>query len=112
MGVGDPFAMAMAHAHASGMGGMRAAGDLVARLQMTRGMKIKEAKQYVAGKLKIAVSDLTDPVIMTEVRQDLQLGTMSPQPRDALGIEAKFRIAEALGIRINCVNRFRQKTAF
>ena len=93
------------------MGGMRAAGDLVARLQMTRGMKIKEAKQYVAGKLKIAVSDLTDPVIMTEVRQDLQLGTMSPQPGDARGIEAKFRIAETLGIRINCVDRFRQKTA-
>ena len=84
----------------------------MARLQMTRGMKIKEAKQYVAGKLKIAVSDLTDPVIMTEVRQDLQLGTMSPQPGDARGIEAKFRIAEALGIGINCVNRFRQKTGF
>ena len=84
----------------------------MARLQMTRGMKIKEAKQYVAGKLKITVSDLTDPVIMTEVRQDLQLGTMSPQPRDARGIEAKFRIAEALGISINCVNRFRQKTKF
>jgi dimethylamine--corrinoid protein Co-methyltransferase len=102
--------MAITHAHASGMGGMRAAGDLVARLQMTRGMKIKDAKQYVAGKLKIAVSDLTDPVIMTEVRQDLQLGTMSPQPRDARGIEAKFRIAEALCIRINCVERFRGKS--
>jgi hypothetical protein len=63
--VGDPFAMAMAHAHASGMGGMRAAGDLVARLQMTRGMKINDAKQYVAGKLKISVAELTDPVIMT-----------------------------------------------
>ena len=94
------------------MGGMRAAGDLVARLQMTRGMKIGEAKQYVAGKLKIAVSDLTDPVIMTELRQDLQLGTLSPQPGDARGIEAKFRMAEALGIRINCVDRFRRKTAF
>jgi dimethylamine---corrinoid protein Co-methyltransferase len=108
--VGDPFAMAMAHAHASGMGGMRAAGDLVARLQMTRGMKINDAKQYVAGKLKISVAELTDPVIMTEVRQDLQLGTMSPQPGDARGIEAKFRIAEALGIRINCVERFRRKS--
>src|SRR5512147_338338 len=99
--------MAITHAHASGMGGMRAAGDLVARLQMTRGMKIRDAKQYVAGKLKLAVTDLTDPVIMTEVRQDLQLGTMSPQPGDARGIQAKFRIAEALGIPINCVDRFR-----
>ena len=77
---------------------------------MTRGMKINDAKQYVAGKLKISVAELTDPVIMTEVRQDLQLGTMSPQPGDARGIEAKFRIAEALGIRINCVDRFRRKS--
>jgi hypothetical protein len=110
--VGDPFAMAITHAHASGMGGMRAAGDLVARMQMTRGMKIAEAKNYVADKLKISVADLTDPVIMSEVRQDLQIGTMSPQAGDARGIEAKFRIAEALGISINCVNRFRKKTAF
>ena len=77
---------------------------------MTRSMKINDAKQYVAGKLKISVAELTDPVIMTEVRQDLQLGTMSPQPGDARGIEAKFRIAEALGIRINCVERFRSKS--
>jgi hypothetical protein len=108
--VGDPFAMAITHAHASGMGGMRAAGDLVARLQMTRGMKIAEAKKYVADRLKISVADLSDSVAMTEVRQDLQLGTMSPQPKDARGIEAKFRIAEALGVGINCVERFKAKT--
>jgi len=107
--VGDPFAMAITHAHASGMGGMRAAGDLVARLQMTRGLKIAEAKKYVADRLKISVADLSDPVAMTEVRQDLQLGSMSPQPKDARGIEAKFRIAEALGVGINCVERFKAK---
>ena len=101
--------MALSHAHASGMGGMRAAGDLVARMQMTRGMKIAEAKEYVAGKLKVSVSELTDPVIMTEVRQDLKLGCMSPQAGDAHGIEAKFRIAEVLDIDINCVNRFKKK---
>ena len=74
MGVGDPLGMALAHAHASGMGGMRAAGDLVARMQMTRGMRIQEAKAYVADKLGIAVAELTDPVIMTEVREDLPGG--------------------------------------
>ena len=104
--------MAITHAHASGMGGMRTAGDLVARMQMTRGMKIAEAKAYVAGKLKISVTELTDPVIMTEVRQDLQIGVMSPQPGDAKGIEAKFRIAEILGIDINCVNRFKKIISF
>jgi dimethylamine--corrinoid protein Co-methyltransferase len=103
--------MALAHAHASGIGGMRAAGDLVARMQMTRGMRIQEAKAYVADKLKIGVSDLTDPVIMTEIREDLRLGAITPFPGCAKGIEAKFRIAEVLGIDINCVERFKKKTA-
>ena len=109
MGVGDPVGMAITHAHASGMCGMRAAGDLVARMQMTRGMKIEQAKAYVAEKLSVAVDDLTDPVIMSEVREDLQIGIISPLPGCAKGIEAKFRIAELLDIDINCVNRFRDK---
>ena len=104
--------MAITHAHASGMGGMRAAGDLVARVQMTLGMKIEDAKRYVADKLTVGVSELTDPVIMNEVRQDLQIGAMTPLPGCAKGIEAKFRIAEVLGIDINCVNRFKQKVSF
>jgi len=101
--------MALTHAHASGMGGMRAAGDLVARMQMTRGMKIQQAKDYVADKLGVSVPDLTDPVIMTEVRDDLQIGVMTPLPGCAKGIEAKFRIAELLDIDIPCVRRFREK---
>jgi dimethylamine--corrinoid protein Co-methyltransferase len=107
--VGDPLGMALTHAHASGMGGMRAAGDLVARVQMARGIRIQEAKQYVANKLRIAVSELTDPVIMSEVREDLQIGAVTPLPGCAKGIEAKFRIAEILGIDINCVQRFNDK---
>jgi len=103
--------MALTHAHASGMGGMRAAGDLVARMQMTRGMKIKQAKKYVADKIGVSVFDLTDPVIMTEVRDDLQIGVMTPLPGCAKGIEAKFRIAELLDIDIACVSRFRDKIA-
>ena len=93
------------------MGGMRAAGDLVARMQMTRGMKIKEAKNYVADKLGVGVADLTDPVIMTEVRDDLQIGVMTPLPGCAKGIEAKFRIAELLDIDIGCVKRFKDVTS-
>jgi dimethylamine--corrinoid protein Co-methyltransferase len=54
---------------------------------------------------------LTDPVIMTEVRKDLKLGVMSPQAHDAIGIEAKFRIAEVLDIDINCVKRFKDKVS-
>ena len=86
---------------------MRAAGDLVARVQMARGMRLPEAKAYVAEKLSVSVSELTDPVIMTEVRQDLQIGQIMPLPGCAKGIEAKFRQADVLGIDINCVNRFR-----
>jgi dimethylamine--corrinoid protein Co-methyltransferase len=102
--------MALTHAHDSGMGGMRAAGDLVARMQMSRGMRIQEAKAYVADRLGIAVAELTDPVIMTEVREDLQIGAVTPLPGCAKGIEAKFRMAEVLGIDINCVQRFKAKT--
>jgi dimethylamine--corrinoid protein Co-methyltransferase len=63
----------------------------------------------VADKLRIAVSELTDPVIMSEVREDLQIGAVTPLPGCAKGIEAKFRIAEVLGIDINCVQRFNDK---
>ncbi len=88
-----------------------AAGDLVARMQMTRGMKIDEAKQYVADRINVSVKDLTDPVIMAEVRQNLQIGVVHPLPGDAKGIDAKFRIAEILGIEINCVRCFKDKTS-
>lgn len=101
--------MAVTHAIASGMGGMRTAGDLVARMQMSRGMRIEEAKAYVADKLGISTLELVDPVIMSEVREELNLGLITPLPRRATGIEAKFRIAELLGIEINCVKCFREK---
>jgi dimethylamine--corrinoid protein Co-methyltransferase len=104
--------MAISHAIASGMGGMRAAGDLVARMQMTRGMKIDKAKGYVTDKLNLAVSDLTDPVMMTEIREDLEIGSMYPLPGCAKGLEAKIRIAELLGIDINCIRRLKNKGFF
>jgi len=102
--------MAITHSHASGMGGMRVAGDLVARVQMARGMRIQEAKAYVAEKLGVAVADLTDPIIMTEVRTDLGLGLVTPLPGVPKGIEAKFNIARVLDIDINCVKRFKERT--
>ena len=109
MGVGDPFGMAITHAIASGMGGMRTAGDLVARMQMTRGMKIREAKEYVAEKLGVSRMDLSDPLRMTEVREDLRIGSITPLPGRPFGMEAKFRIADLLEIKINCVEKFKGK---
>jgi dimethylamine--corrinoid protein Co-methyltransferase len=109
--VGDPLGMAITHAVASGMGGMRAAGDLVARMQISRGMKIDEAKKYVADKLNVAIRDLTDPIIMNEVRDDLGLGILHPNIRSPKCMEAKFNIARLLDIEINCVNRFKKKAS-
>jgi dimethylamine--corrinoid protein Co-methyltransferase len=83
------------------MGGMRTAGDLVARMQMTRGMKIDKAKRYVADKLGVTVEDLTDPVLMRDVRRDLNLGIVQSERGDAQGIEAKYHIAKLLEIEIN-----------
>jgi dimethylamine--corrinoid protein Co-methyltransferase len=105
--------MASAHYIASGMGGLRTAGDLVARLQLNRAMKIKEAKEYVAKKLKVSVADLADPVVMNVIREDLGLGVLSSalSTGSANGIGAKFRIAELLDIEINCVNRFKNRIA-
>jgi len=99
--------MGITHSIASGMGGMRAAGDLVARMQMSRGMRIKEAKEYVANKLGVSIFNLSDPVMMSEAREDLNIGTITALPKFAKGIKTKFRIAELLGIEINCVNRFK-----
>lgn len=100
--------MATAHAQASGMGGMRAGGDLVARLQLSKGMRINEAKKYVAEKLKVSTLELSDPVVMQELRAEKGLGVLMPFGGNAKGIQCKFNIASTLDIKVNCVDRFRK----
>jgi len=99
----------VAHGVAAGIGGMRAAGDLVARMQVSKGMRLKQAKEYVAAKLGISVQDIADPVVMSEVREDLDLGRVNAVPGAAKGMDAKFRIAEVLDIEINSVNLFKKR---
>jgi hypothetical protein len=99
--------MSVAHVMAAGMGGIRTAGDLVAWMQLTQRMKITEAKEYVARKLKISVMDLTDEEVMHQVRQDLDIATLPMIADGAAGIAAKCRIAELLDIELNSVNRFK-----
>lgn len=105
--------MAASHAVASGMGGIRAGGDLVARLQMTRGMRLKQAKEYVAATLGCSTRDLSDPQVMWEVRAEQGFGRFPDQDTvfadEPAGMEAKFRIAEALDIPINCCQRFKER---
>jgi dimethylamine---corrinoid protein Co-methyltransferase len=105
--------MQASHEIAAGMGGLRTAGDLVARMQMTRGMRLREAKEYVAVKLGVSPCDLGDPTLMREVRRELGLGLIpvggATYPGEPGAIEAKFRIADILGIEINSVQRFRER---
>ena len=103
--------MAMAHAVASSMGGIKTAGDLVARMQLNK-MRLTEAKEYVAGKLGVSVFDLSDSTTMRQVREELDIGVVTAVPGLAKGLEAKARIAELLGIRINSVERLKAKTGF
>jgi hypothetical protein len=102
--------MAFLHEMATGMGGVRTAGDLVARAMASKSLRVNEAKQYVADKLGITVFDLCDSQVMREIREDLNIGHVLARPGGAVGIEAKIRIAELLNIEINSVNRFKTRS--
>jgi len=103
--------MDIAHSCASGMNGLRAAGDLVVRLQMSKGMRLKEAKAVAADKLGVTTRDLSDPLAMHELRGRLRLGrlfeTETTYFRDPSPLEAKWHISETLGIPINSVIKLR-----
>ena len=103
--------MDVTHALAAGMGGMRTAGDLVARMQMSRGMRLTEAKEYVAGRLGCSVVDLSDSYAMEQIRGEKGLGRIldhsNLHPGEPNAMMAKFRIADLLDIRINSVERFK-----
>jgi hypothetical protein len=104
--------MHLSHILASGMGGIRTAGDLVAWMQMTRRMKINEAKEYVAGKLRVEIRDLTDEEVMRQLREDLGIGLVTSVSGSPKGIRAKMKIAELLEIPINSVELFRSQIGF
>lgn len=95
------------HEMAAGMGGIRTAGDLVARMVM-KGMKINEAKQYVADKLGCSVFDLSDSAKMKEIRESLDIGTVLSRTDAAQGMAAKIKIAELLDIKIPSVEKFKK----
>jgi dimethylamine--corrinoid protein Co-methyltransferase len=73
------------------------------------GMKIGEAKEYIAKKLGVSTFDLCDPLVMTELRDELGFGVQMPGVGTPMGISAKIRISEKLGIKINSVERFKEK---
>jgi dimethylamine--corrinoid protein Co-methyltransferase len=103
--------MAIVHSQASGMGGVRTSGDLVARMQLAKSMRLNDAKKYVADKLKVSLFDLTDEVVMREVREDLDIATVfMGYGAASRGIEAKANISKLLNLEINCIEKFQKKT--
>ena len=91
------------------MGGIRTSGDLVAWMQMTRKMKISEAKHYVAGKLGVDLMDLTNEELMRELREDLGIGVITSIAGGPKGMRAKLKISELLDIHINSVELFKSQ---
>jgi len=95
---------------AIGLGGLRTAGDLVARAQMEKKLKIRDAKAYVAKKLAVEPMTLSDEYAMAELRKKLDIGLIIGLTGYAKGLAAKARIAKTCDFRINCVTRLFQKT--
>ena len=99
--------MFIAHYIASGMGGIRTSGDLVARMEFSKNMRIKDAKEYVAKKLGVTTFEMSDEQIMRELREELALGTMTAVPGTPKGMPAKLNIEKLLDITINSCEHYR-----
>ena len=87
----------------------------MSRMQNTRGMRLAQAKEHVAQRLGVSLMDLSDPVVMLDVRRERGLGASTEAGEilyvdDPRGLEAKFHIAELLGVPINSVERFKAMT--
>ncbi len=82
----------------------------MAWMQLIKKMKLAEAKQYVAQKLKVEISDLINEELIRQLRQDLGIGTIVSVAGSPKGMRAKLKIAELLGIRINSVELFKSQT--
>ena len=102
--------MHLAHIFASGMGGIRTTGDLVAWMQLIKKMKIAEAKQYVAEKLNVGVADLVNEELLRQLREELGIGTIISVSASPKGMRAKLKIAELLDVEINSVKLFKSQT--
>ncbi len=101
--------MPISHIMTSGMSGIRAAGDLVARMQLAKSMRIGEAKDFVAKKLDVTTDDLSDEYVMRELREELGIGVITSVAGAPKGIAAKMNIEKLLGIDINCCDKFRKQ---
>lgn len=102
--------MDLPHFLTSGMGGIRSAGDLVARMQFSKNMRVKDAKEYVAKKLGLDTVEIADEFIMRDLREELGIGVVTGVLGATRGIAAKMNIENLLDIKINSCEKFREKT--
>ena len=109
MGVGDVAGTDLPYRLLFGMGGLRTAGDLVARAQMSRKLKLVDAKNYVAQKLGTDLETMTDECAMKELREKLDIGGALSSVGHAKGMAAKARIGSLCDFEIECVTRFFEK---
>jgi dimethylamine--corrinoid protein Co-methyltransferase len=101
--------MPITHIMTSGMSGIRAAGDLVARMEFSKNMRLNDAKDYVAKKLGVSTMDLSDEYVMRDLREELGIGVITSVAGAPKGIAAKMNIEKLLDIKINCCEKFRGK---
>ena len=78
-------------------------------MQITRRMKLHEAKAYVAKKLHVDLLDLTDEEVMRPLREELGIGMVTSIAGSPKGIRAKWKIAELLDISIRSVDLFKSQ---
>lgn len=81
-------------------------------MQLSKGMKIDVAKQYVADKLGVSVQEIHDPVIMRDVREDHKIGILQSLPGFPKGMEAKENISKLLGIELNGLRASKTRMGF
>ena len=101
--------MAISQGLTNGMGGIRTSGDLVARMQFAKNMKIDEAKKYVADKLGVDTFQLTEENYIRDIRDELGIGIITGLPGSAMGMPAKMNIENLLGIKIKNCEHFRNQ---
>ena len=81
----------------------------MAWMQLIKKMKLAEAKQYVAEKLKVGVSDLINEEFTRQLREDLGIGLITSVAGSPKGMRAKLTIAELLDVQINSVEMYKSQ---
>jgi len=81
----------------------------VARMEFSKSMRIKQAKEYVAKKLGVSTFDLSDEYVMREVRESLGIGVITSVAGAPKGCAAKLNIEKLLDLKINCCEKFRKQ---